>query len=74
MKIVLNTQFYSNIERRALWWRIHGGTTTRQNPESCPMATYNMCKAHLEQVGHSMDDDLNAEWIRAIEQWNKKQL
>ena len=70
MKITLRTQYYSDDDRRALWWNMHGNGYTK-NPATCPMASREECRNHLENVGHSDDMDMNDEWMRDIERWDE---
>jgi len=69
MKITLRTQYYANDQRRALWWAMNGASLHSGNPRNCPMATRDECRNHLENVGHSCDDDYNYEWSQAVERF-----
>lgn len=69
MKITLRTQYYSDDDRRALWWIINRTGYTK-NPAMCPMASREECRNHLEDVGHSEDLDMNNEWMWAIDRWD----
>jgi hypothetical protein len=66
MKITLQTQEYSDDQRRAKWWHSRGYKFTG-NPRHCPMANREHCRIHLEEYGRSLDADMNDEWARAIE-------
>lgn len=37
------------------------------------MAPRDDCRIHLEDCGHSQDDDMNDEWSRAIERFEANQ-